>query len=67
MDDLVKQTAYKSSWNMASFATIALDKYPEIKRIVLVDRPVRVDKMSKICKMSNDYLKEIVGKINNKK
>ena len=67
MDETVNNKAYHSSWSMTRFAQIALEKYPDIKNVILINRPVRVDKMNKISQLSNDNLKEIVTKINNPK
>ena len=40
-------------------------KVPSHKKVVLIDRPVRVDKMSNVSEKSNAYLKEIVDQMNN--
>ena len=52
---------------MANLASIAINKYPNIKKVILIDRPARLDKMAKISEISNNHLKEIIEKMNNEK
>ena len=47
MDDTLNKQAYNSSWAMTRFASMALNKFPDIKEVILIDIPVRVDKMKK--------------------
>ena len=64
--DMVHTVIYNSSKSMVNFASFALENYP-IDLVVLIDRPMRIDKMSKISELSNKYLKEIIEKMNNEK
>ena len=64
--DMVHTFIYNMTKTMISFASSSLDNYP-IKLVILIDIPIRIDKMSDLSKLANKYLRENLKKLKNNK
>ena len=63
---MVHTFIYNLTKIMINFANFALENYP-INLVILIDIPMRIDKMSNLSKLSNKYLKENLKKLNNER
>ena len=64
--DMVHTFIYNLTKTMINFANFSLENYP-IKLAILIDIPMRIDKMSDLSKLANKYLRENLKKLNNKR
>ena len=63
----VEQKLFDSSNDMVNLAKIALNKYPNINKVVLVNRPERIDKTEKMSDKANNTLANLVENLSNSK
>ena len=59
------QALHNSSHYMVKFAQLTFDNYPSTKKVILVNRPPRIDKMMEHSNTSNNILEELVAKSGN--